>query len=164
MTNTLRNYSLLVLLIPFFRRNKNLKELLSPSLFPNRKSTKSNSIINCNSCDICNNYMVFKNMFTCAVTGKKYFVKGELHCNSCNVVYLVECINCKQQYISSAFNVKQRFRIHKSDIKTNKDRCGTARHFNSVGCHSTYPHNYSKVQLIEQLLCNDADKDNDVIL
>ena len=43
-------------------------------------------------------------MFTCTVTGKKYFVKGELHCNSCNVIYLVECSNCKQQYIDSALN------------------------------------------------------------
>ena len=37
-----------------YRRNKNRKELLSPSLFPNWKSTKNNSIISCNSCDICN--------------------------------------------------------------------------------------------------------------
>ena len=147
-----------------YRRNKNLKELLSPSLFPNRKSTKSNSIISCNSCDICNNYMVFENMFTCTVTGKKYFVKGELHCNSCNVIYLVECSNCKQQYIGSALNFKQRFRIHKSDIKTNKDCCGTARHFNNVCCHPSNPHNYLKVQLIEQVLCNDADKDIEAIL
>ena len=125
-----------------YRRNKNLKELLSPSLFPNRKSTKSNSIISCNSCDICNNYMVFENMFTCTVTGKKYFVKGELHCNSCNVIYLVECSNCKQQYIGSALNFKQRFGIHKSDIKTNKDRCGTTRYFNNVCCHPSNPHFY----------------------
>ena len=72
-----------------YRRNKNVKELLSPLLLPNMKSTKSNSNISCNSCDICNNYMVFENIFTCTVTGKKYFVKGELHCNSCNVIYLV---------------------------------------------------------------------------
>ena len=58
-----------------YRCNKNLKELLSPSLYPNRKSTKRNSIISYNSCDICKNYMVFRNMFTCTVTGKKYFVK-----------------------------------------------------------------------------------------
>ena len=38
-----------------YRRNKDLKELLSPSLYPNRKSTKSNSIISCNTCDICKN-------------------------------------------------------------------------------------------------------------
>ena len=86
------------------RRNKSPKELLSPSLFLNGKSAKRNNIISCNSCDFCNNYMVFENMFTCAVTGKKYFVKAELHRNSCNVIYLVECSNCKQQYIDSALN------------------------------------------------------------
>ena len=57
-----------------YKSKKNLAELLSPSVFSNRKSTKSNSIISCNSYDICNNYMVFEIMFTCAVTGKKYFV------------------------------------------------------------------------------------------
>ena len=52
------------------------------------------------------NYMVFENMFTRTVTGKKYFVKGELHCASGNFIYLVECSNCKQQYIGSALNFK----------------------------------------------------------
>ena len=66
-----------------YRRNENLKELLSPSLFPNRKSTESNSIISCNL----QHLQQLCNMFTCTVTGKKYFVKGELHYNSCNVIY-----------------------------------------------------------------------------
>ena len=48
----------------------------------------------------------------------------------CNVIYLVGCSNCREQYIGSAIDLKQRFKIHKSDIKTNKDRCGTAKHFN----------------------------------
>ena len=65
-----------------YKSKKNLKELLSPSVFSNRKSTKSNSIISCNS----NNYMVFEIMFTCAVTGKKYFVKDGLQSNSCNFI------------------------------------------------------------------------------
>ena len=147
-----------------YRRNKNLKELLSPSLYPNRKSNKSNSIISFNSCDICKNYMVFENMITCAVTGNKYFGKGELDCNSCNVICLVECSNCKHQYIGSAHNFKQRFRIHKPDIKANNNCCGTARHFNNACCHPSNPHFYLKVQLIEQVLCNDIDKDIEAIL
>ena len=125
-----------------YRHNKNLKKLLSPSLYPNRKSTKSNSIISCNSCDICKNYMVFENMFTCTVAGKKYLVKGESHWYSCNVIYLVECSNCKQQYIGSALNFKQRFRIHNSDIETSKDGCGTTRLFNTVCCHPNNAHFY----------------------
>ena len=74
---------------------------------------------------------------------------------------MVYCAYCKQQYIGSALNFKQRFRIHKSDIKTNKDRCGTARHFNNICCHPTNPHSYLKVQLIEQVFtsetCNDIE-------
>ena len=103
-------------------------------------------------------------MCICTVTGQKYFVKGELHFSSCNVIYLVECSNCKQQYIDSVLNFKQRFRIHKSDIKTNKDRCGTARYFNNACYHPSNPHFYLKVQLIEQVFCNDVDKDIEVIL
>ena len=50
--------------------------------------------------------MVFENMFTCTVAGKKYLVTGELHWYSCNVIYLVESSNCKQQYMGSALNFK----------------------------------------------------------
>ena len=144
--------------------NKNLKELLSPLLYHNRKSTKRNITISCNSCDICNNYMVFKTMFTCTVTGKKYFVNSELQCNSCNIIYFVECSNCKQQNLRSALNFKQPFGIHKPDIKTNKDRRGTARYFNNVCYQPSNPHFYLKVQLMEQGFCNDVDKDIETIL
>ena len=65
--------------------------------------------------------MVFENILTCTITGKKYFVKDEFHYNSCNIIYLVECSICKQEHIGSALSLKQRFRIPKSDIKTNKD-------------------------------------------
>ena len=158
---TLRNYSLRTILIPY---TDVTKILLSPSLYPNRKITKSNSIISCNSCDICKNYIVFENIFICAVTDKKYFAKCELHCNYCSVIYLVQCSNCKQQYVGSALNFKQWFRINKSDIKTNKDHCETARHFNNVCCHPSNPHFYLKVQFIEQVFCNDVYKDIEAIL
>ena len=49
-------------------------------------------------------------------------------------IYIVECNTCKHQYLVSALNFEQRFRVNKSDIKTNKDRCRTATHFNSVYC------------------------------
>ena len=131
------------------RRDKVYKELLSPWLYPNRKSTKSNSIISCNSCDIFKNYMFFK----------RY-----LHCNSFNLIHLVECSNCKQQDTGSALNFKQWFRIDKSDIKTNKDCCRTSRHFNNVCCHPSNPHFHLKVQLIEQVFCNGVDKDIEACL
>ena len=43
-----------------------------------------------------------------------------------------------------ALDFKSRFRIHKSDIKTKKDRCGTARHFNTKCTDSSNPHKFLK--------------------
>ena len=40
-------------------------------------------------------------------------------------------MKCLEQYVGSATKFKTTFRIHKSDIKTKKDRCRTARHFNN---------------------------------
>ena len=42
------------------------------------------------------------------------------------------CKNCVEQYVGSVTNFKNRFRIHKSNIKTNKDTCLTAKHFNGM--------------------------------
>ena len=53
------------------------------------------------------------------------------------------------QYVSISF--KQRFRIHKSDTKTNKDHCGIARHFNNKCCRPNKKNAYLKVQIIEQV-------------
>ena len=55
------------------------------------------------------------------------------------------------------------WRIHKSDIKTRKDRCGTARGFNSICCHQINLHGYLKVQLVQQVFF-DASKDIESIL
>jgi len=59
--------------------------------------------------------MIFDTFFKCRVTGKTYYVKGDLSCESRNVVYMVSCTKCFEQYIGSAVNFKARFRIHKSD-------------------------------------------------
>ena len=61
------------------------------------------------------------------------------------------------QYIGSATKFKERFRVHKSDIKTGKDRCGVAKHFISK-CLVNNALSNIKVQLIEQIVC-----DNDEI-
>ena len=92
--------------------------------------------------------------FRCTVTSKTYFIKGKFSCDSFNVVYLITCSNCREQYVGSAINFKQRFRINKSDIKTNKDRFGTARYFNNKCCSPNNNHVYLKMQIIEQVLNN----------
>ena len=62
-------------------------------------------------------------------------------------------MKCLEQYVGSATKFKSRFRIHKSDIKTKTDRCGTARHFNNKRYHSSNPFAYLCVQLIEKVYC-----------
>ena len=138
-----------------YRRGKNLKEILSPSLFPSKPSKKESSITSCDKCDICKNYLIPDNKFRCKITGRVYYVRGALSCKSNNVVYVISCANCGDQYVGSAIDFKTRFRIHKSDIKTKQDRCGTARHFNNKCSDNNNPHKFLQVQLIESVISDD---------
>ena len=112
-----------------FKRNQSLKELLAPSVYPNNKVNRADQITSCNKCDISKNYLIYFNQFTCSVTNRRYDTTGVLHWNCNNVIYLITCKNCLEQYVDSATNFKNRFRTHESDIKTSKDRRGTAKHF-----------------------------------
>ena len=113
------------------RREKNLKEILSPFLFPTKPKNNDSCITSCKKCDVCKNFLITDNTFNCKVTGRFYNVRGKLSCNSSNVIYLISCKNCEDQYIGSAIDFNVRFRIHRSDKKPKKDRCGSARHFNT---------------------------------
>ena len=117
------------------------------SMFPQAQVESHSMVSKCKSkrCDICQNYLVRKNEYTCTVTGKTYKVRGKLCCASSNVIYLINCKLCKEQCVGSAFkdNYKPKFRVHKSDVKTGKDRCGVAKHF------LTKCTNGSKVENIE---------------
>ena len=71
-------------------------------------------------------------------------------------------MKCLEQYVASAIKFKSRFRIHEYDMKTKKDSCGTARHFNNKCCNSSNPFVYLRVQLIEKVYfiyddCNTED-------
>ena len=69
------------------------------------------------------------------------------------MIYLIRFSNCREQYVGSAINFKPRFRIHKSDrpTKANKDRCGTASHFDNKCCSLNHKNAYLKVQITEQV-------------
>ena len=119
-----------------YKRGKNLRELISPSLFPRVHNQHPSSSEKCQKrCDICTNFLVASTEFTCFATRRKYKVKGILKCTSKNVIYLISCKCCGKQYIGSAIGFKERFRIHNSDINTGKVRCGVANHLLHV-CHS----------------------------
>ena len=81
------------------------------------------------------------------------YIKGEMNSESTIIIYLITCMKCLEQYVDFVTKFKSRFRIHKSDTKTKKDRCGTAKHFNYKCYHSSDPFVYLCVQLIEKLYC-----------
>ena len=67
--------------------------MVAPSLYP-KPSIKSNHIIvSCNKCDICKNILITDSKFRCRVTGKTYFIKANLSCDSCDVIYLIMLSN-----------------------------------------------------------------------
>ena len=59
--------------------------------------------------------------------------------------------------------IKQRFRIQKPDIKTNRDCCGTARHFDNKCCSPNNKHVYLKVLIIEQVFNNNHFNNEDLL-
>ena len=107
--------------------------------------------------------MIIDSKFRCTVTSKTYFIEVNLSFDSCNVIYLMTCSNCGEQYVGSAINFKRRFRIHKSYIKTNKDRCGTGRHFYNKCCSPNNKHDYLKEQIIKQVLNNNKLSTKDLL-
>ena len=44
-----------------YRREKNLKEILSPSLFPAKPKNNESFVTSCKKCDICKNYQITDN-------------------------------------------------------------------------------------------------------
>ena len=135
-----------------YRREKNLMEILSPSLFLAKPKNSESCITPCQKCGICKNYLLTDNKFNCKVTGRFYNVRGNLSCNSSDAIYLISCKSFENQYIVSAIDFNARFGIHKSNIKTKKDRCGTARHFNTKCFDVQNPHRFLLVQLIETVV------------
>ena len=81
---------------------------------------------------------------------KKILNKRRLPC-TCNVIYLITCENCLEQYFGSAINFKNCFGIYKTDIKTNKNICGTEKHFNGLCKNNSNIFQFLSIQIIEQV-------------
>ena len=77
-------------------------------------------------------------------------MRHKLCCTSSNVNYLISCKLCKERCVDYAFkgNFKPRFRVHKSDVITGKDRCGEAEHF-LINCTNSNKVENIEVQMIE---------------
>ena len=137
---------------PIYRRNPNLKEMLSPSRFPKTKQTIPFVANFCNQCDLCLNFIDQSSTFRCTATNQVYRVKGTVSCNITYVIYLITCKKCFEQYVGSTDKFKPRIRVHKSDNNLNNVRCGVAKHMNGCCKHPVDGTNGNmKVQIIEVL-------------
>ena len=70
-------------------------------------------------------------------------------------IRFITCGKYKDEYIGSAVDFKPCLSVHKSDIKTKIDRCGTSRHLNGKQLCFNSPFGYVKVQIIEQVYSED---------
>ena len=65
-----------------YRRNRNLKELISSSLFPRTIKENNGSMQKYNRrCNICINFLVLSTEFICHATKHNYKIRGFLTCN-----------------------------------------------------------------------------------
>ena len=62
---------------------------------------------------------------------------------------MISYSNSDDQYEGSALDFKSRFRIHRSDIKTKKDKGGIARNFSTKCTDSSNPYKCLQIQIIE---------------
>ena len=66
-----------------YRRNKNLKELISPSLSPTTIKENNSSIEKYNTrSNICKDFLVLSTEFTCHATKRQYKIREFLTCNT----------------------------------------------------------------------------------
>ena len=114
-------------------------------MFPAKSKNSESCITSCKKCDISKTYLIAYNKIKCKVTGRFCNVRGNLFCNSSNVIYLISCKISEDQYIGSVIDFKARLRIHKSDIKTKKDGCGTAKYFNNKSSDIQNLHGFLQV-------------------
>ena len=70
--------------------------MVAPSLYPKPSIKSISTIVSCNKCDIRKNFLIIDSKFRCTVTGKTYYIKGNLSCDSCDVIYLITCSNCRE--------------------------------------------------------------------
>ena len=96
--------------------------------------TDKHSCFKCKGkCDLCRNFLVESDHFTSASSNRTYQITQHLHCKSKIIIYLVTCTKCSVQYVGSTSNkFIVRFRNHKSAMKTNKNTCEVATHFNKT--------------------------------
>ena len=101
----------------------------------------------CKRCKVACPVLKEGNKFESTNTGKTYFIREKVGCDSDWVIYLVTCKRCRGQYIGKSQTIfKKRHSNHKQEIKRKVG--GLGHHYGSGG-PCDYQH--FQVQIIEQV-------------
>ena len=110
-----------------FRRTKNLKDLLVPSMLLdlNRVDTLNSDVVDCfrcnrNVCDSCHNFLLPSNRIKSVATGKGYKIRHSLSCRTDYIIYCAICLFCNRQCVGLSANFRARLSNHKGHIKKRK--------------------------------------------
>ena len=122
-----------------FRRHKNLKEILSPAVFPTNKNKQvvlDTGCKKCNKkCNLCRDFLQESPTIIGLATGIKYKIKDSLSCKDDWVVYCATCLKCQKQDVSSTVTeFYTRWSNHKNHINTKKKTCTLAKYFIEQKC------------------------------
>ena len=160
----LKTYFRKILSARFLRKTEILKKYyFHHFILKNKNEKKSYVIKNCGKRDISKNCLISDNTYTCKVTSKKCYINNDFDHNYMNDVYFIRWTNCNKQYVGSSVDFKNRFKIHKSDINTKKDRCGVARHFTNKSRDPQNLHVFLKIQPIKQVSAKEEKKLDDTL-
>ena len=125
-------------LFPAFKRQKNLKEILTPSRYPRNKNDSLN--LGCyksctKRCDLCTNFLCSTKTIKSLTTKQTLKINKNITCTSKNVIYVIEDKVCNKQLVGSTDNIKLRLANYKSHIRKKVLTCNLVSHFYSTTNH-----------------------------
>jgi hypothetical protein len=139
------------------RRNKNLRDLLvRAALPPENPASNTTNVgmqplhtchkINCRYC----NHLDLSGTITSYSTGRTYYSRKLVSCQSNNIIYCLSCTRCNLQYVGQTKNrLADRFAVHFNHIepiraprKKPKIQTTSSKFFDPIGRHfKSIPHN-----------------------
>ena len=137
-----------------FKRHTNLEELLiraDPYNVSPREVIRSGGTTHCGlKCDACT-VLTHSNSLVCFATGRQFYIRKQLTCNTPHVVYLCTCKNCGKQGVGSTNDWKPRLSNYKSHAKHYITLCSINKHFNTICKSSQDTSAFLSFQLIDCL-------------
>ena len=127
------------------RRDRNLKEMLAPSVpYAHRKDKQLDQLGSCSRCgsqrcDLCKIGILAETNKFCSFTVRfKYRIFRPLNCIAVNVIYKINRILCELGYVGSiSKQARTRWAKHKYDIKSSRiEQSGLTDHLHKGAHHN----------------------------